>query len=124
MLFLPPQTTKLCAHWWCHSKKNLATCYSKQVLVPVYCSKKPNPINIFLFFSPIILFLFFPLSSSLSLSLSLCPALPTQAATATHLSSLFAVVGIFFVCFHMGLVAVVVDDFGNGFVDFVYGGGG
>ena len=65
MLFLPPQTTKLCAHWWCHSKKNLATCYSKQVLVPVYCSKKPNPFNIFLFFSPLF---FFPFSSSLSVS--------------------------------------------------------
>ena len=138
MLFLPPQTTKLCAHWWCHSKKNLATCYSKQVLVPVYCSKKPNPINIFLFFSPLFLFYFifflsahlfyFFLSAHLSLSLSLSlSALPTQAATTTHLSSLFVVVGFFFVCFHMGLVAVlvaVVDDFGNGFVDFGCGGGG
>ena len=89
MLFLPPQTTKLCAHWWYHSKKNLATCYSKQVLVPVYCSKKPNPINIFLFFSPLFLFYFifflsahlfyFFLSAHLSLSLSLSLSLPSFA---------------------------------------------
>ena len=85
MLFLPPQTTKCCANWWCHSLKNLATCYSKLVLVlvPIYCSKLLFAINKFflkffflvtaLFF---ILFFFqlislFPLQTKVSLSLSL-----------------------------------------------------
>ena len=73
MLFLPPQTTKYCAHWWCHGQKNLATCYSKQVLVPIYCSKKPNAFNIFFILFFTFLFFFFPLSSPISL-----PLLPSQ----------------------------------------------
>ena len=89
MLFLPPQTTKCCANWWCHSLKNLATCYSKLVLVlvPIYCSKLLFAINNFFknsFCSLLLSFLFFFSSNSslsfhyrpkfLSLSLSLSQA--------------------------------------------------
>ena len=130
MLFLPPQTTKYCAHWWCHSQKILATCYSKQVLVPIYCSKKPNAFNIFfILFSTFLFFFFFPFSSYLSpvtpitysqtildLSLSsLSAQLRRPEPQAAHLSSLFVVIGFFFLCVFMCLVAVlvvVVIDFG------------
>ena len=129
MLFLPSQTTKYCAHWWCHSQKSLATCYDKQVLVPVYCSMQPNPFNIYIyiyFFSPLLFFqlisLSLPLLPSDLLSLSLiplCPSSPTQAPSCRCPSLLSLCCDwVFFVCFHMGLVVVVVV------VDFGYGSGG
>ena len=107
MLFLPPQTTKCCANWWCHSLKNFATCYSKLVLVlvPIYCSKLLFAINNFFlnsFFSLLLSFLFFfssnsslsfhyrPkfLSLSLSLSLSSHTVPPQQPLASYYFSSL------------------------------------
>ena len=55
--------------------------------------------------------------SSLSTPLRWLKPQAAVAAVATHLSSLFAVIGFCVcvcVCFHMGLVAVVVVDFGYG----------
>ena len=48
MLFLPPQTTKYCAHYWYNSQNNLATCYSKQVLRALTAMVLKNHIGIFL----------------------------------------------------------------------------
>jgi len=130
MLFLPPQTTKYCAHWWCHSQKNLATCYSKQVLVPIYCGKKPNAFNIFFYSFLHFFILFFPFQllslscyshhkftnhiRSLSLS-SLFAQLRRPKPQAAHLSSLFALIGFFCVCFHVfgGCVGVGVGGGGS-----------